>query len=860
MKKYILNIFCLLCCSGSFAQTADDGSVEYHIPVVFHLVHDFGSEYIHDSIFVLSIQRLNDIFNKRNVDTTSIISAYRGLINNSRQHYIGNANISFHMATKDPYGNPSTGVTRHRSYLTNYGSDYIKYEQWPPERYLNIWIVNKMDDEHAFTTLFSVSPSRAVANPYYDGVVSMVHTIRISEFLSPGPAEMLGLKYVFGEGPLLTSICGDDDIDDTPPTKGHDPLGSCSDLKDLYDTACVYTHDVAINKPQIDSVKRLDGSYAVEEDTSTSKSIRFECRTASTLNSFLFYPTAPVGSVYKIGLRRDGVLIDSIRVLSAVKYTAQLVVANLPIPAAPKTSSYELFFMQNPGALRDTLSALSYPKGVEGSVLSQNESTTAYYNFFYDWKVTHGYFRIYAGDSLVDYPDTTNSQNLMDRMYCPKMFTHGQVMKMRETLRSSLGGRDKLVAAENLVATGALDPMPAMKPKAEILVDQAITPSSIRSYERGYFTCQNEASQYNLVFVNKSWRAQAEKVEWILSNDATVPGSAAPDKVSTKFGGTGWAGVMMIASNAQGSDTATEQVYIADTNAINPIGYWQEFNTAADYANWPIFNYYKNQYKWEINDRGYFDNTSIRYKSYDTHSFPENLLGSPQGDYDDFFTPAFDLSKLADNGNLNFMYAGAYTTNDPVLKKDVLEISYSPNCGGTWMALKTMSGEELQTMDPVSDEEYLSHYEDWKPMSIDLKNGPNKIRNSRVFFRFRYKPSAYKKLEGRYAAGNIFYIDRIHISNNPLSVNEMILVDKSAAVSPNPTNSNAFVLFQKPNANVQISVTDVTGKLVYTVNTKVDQINATVEIPAAALGVKGFYMVHITGEDNLNQTEKLVVY
>jgi hypothetical protein len=88
----------------------------------------------------------------------------------------------------------------------------------------------------------------------------------------------------------------------------------------------------------------------------------------------------------------------------------------------------------------------------------------------------------------------------------------------------------------------------------------------------------------------------------------------------------------------------------------------------------------------------------------------------------------------------------------------------------------------------------------------------------------------------------------------------MILGDKKVAIAPNPANGNTFVLFQKANANVTVQVLDMTGKLVYSIQTKVDQNNARVAIPVAELGAKGIYLVRITGDDNLNQTEKLVVY
>src|SRR3989338_8856778 len=48
-----------------------------------------------------------------------------------------------------------------------------------------------------------------------------------------------------------------------------------------------------------------------------------------------------------------------------------------------------------------------------------------------------------------------NVENYMDYSYCSKMFTAGQVTRMRTALTSSTAGRNNLSTNANLVATGA---------------------------------------------------------------------------------------------------------------------------------------------------------------------------------------------------------------------------------------------------------------------------------------------------------------------------------------------------------------------------------------------------------------------
>lgn len=852
-----------------FAKTTDDGSVVYDVPMVFHFVHDYGSEYLPDSDVEKCVSDLNKIFNKRNADTINVISPYKGFIHNSSTRYIGNARITWHLATKDPKGNPTNGITRRRSYLARTASDLAKYDQWPPNNYMNIWVIGTFGGAIESNVLaYSIFPANADVTPYYDGVITKAGSLNFDNTIAHELGHSLNMIHVWGNIAVDVGGCGGDDlVDDTPPTKGHLSAGCAPTVLALYDTSCL-TYTKPVGKLRLDSTIIGSGSTAkilISADTSTSKGITFKNRTASTINSFSFYPAAAVGSTYKIGLTRNNILIDSVTVVSTVIDSVQVVSHKFKLPPSDTATNFKLFFLQNPGALRDTLTpALAgFPRGFNGTVLLKSVESDNYYNFFYDWKITYGYYKIYTPDSLVDYPDTTNTQNVMDYSHCSFMFTNGQVERMRAALTSPIANRSSLITPENLANTGALATPPALKPKAEYSVDKGVGSSGIFAAEPSYFLCaDNAAALYSFKFTDRSWQAAATSKNWILTNGAT---STTPvgGVITTKFATPGWASVKLVAGNSVGVDTfeTMPSVYVADPNAINPIGYWQDFANETENAKWPIFNYYNNRYKWEIADRGVYDGKSIRYRSYDDRSFPETTLGDPAGDFDDFFTPAFDLSVLgAVNGNLNFMYSGAYATTNPALMKDVLEIAYSTNCGATWTNLKTMKDAELQTVGTVAIGEFKPSWDEWRPISIDLKSGSSTIRNNRVFFRFRYKPSSRPVGTAAYASGNNFYIDRINISDNPLSVNEMILGDKKAALAPNPATTNTFVLFQKPNAHVKIEVMDMTGKLVYSIDTKVDQSNARVEIPAAQLGAKGVYLVRISGDDNLNQTEKLIVY
>jgi hypothetical protein len=110
------------------------------IPVVVHVIHDLGNENISD----ISIQGALDILNA-NINgqaanflakTPDVFAAVRG-----------DAKIEFRLAKKDPLGNPTTGINRVRSSLTNEPEprDAVKaLSYWNSFEYFNIWTVKKI--------------------------------------------------------------------------------------------------------------------------------------------------------------------------------------------------------------------------------------------------------------------------------------------------------------------------------------------------------------------------------------------------------------------------------------------------------------------------------------------------------------------------------------------------------------------------------------------------------------------------------------------------------------------------------------------------------------------------------------------
>lgn len=1010
-----------------------------HIPVVVHVVHDYGNvDYVTDNAIYELIDQINEVYMKTDPDTADVIAPFKP--------YIGNAKLMFHLATKDPKGNPTKGITHRRSYLTVGGDDQAKFDQWDPSSYLNIWTIRNIGRgiSNGVVAAYAVFPSSAAAFPYTDGIITSAGSMLSNKTIPHEIGHILNLYHTWGNIQVATDCTGDDEIDDTPPTTGHfgsgQPFGNSAngrcDAASLYDTACTNNVnslakillDSTLNIAVDNSVKGFDyiprtnmtlesikiypsviggefeitnyksnssGNFSVVDVYNTKtgnvgipslsssfsvsninsplqrSGITFQTQKYIWIDSFKIYPST-VGDTFVITLRRfNNTLVKSYTGVTTTNTGAQVVPFSAFIENNNAQGAYRLQMERNPGMKADSLTKsrldsimftgnnqLKAYRTIDGVITFNNfvdttgqdpaTSPGAYkgrYNFFYDWSVrydaltttdsgaqvvplgfkvspdttfrltltknpgvyndevgaapyvrripcvidifndtTNGRYdllydlRIRYGyiKNCIDYPDTVNTQNIMDYADCPKMFTHQQVDRMRATLASKVGNRSSLVDEATHLRTGLIDYAGGpygkrldLKPVPDVSVETSF------SSERAYFLCAGTEFQMR----QRSWRDTITSVEWTFSNSPSVQtivsntAIALNSNIRNTFNEPGWVSVTLKASgNNTGDSTQTfdSVVYVADGNTtINPLnGYFMDFEK--DDANnpisqYPIFNYFKNDFKWSILDNvGYTGNGCISYRGFDARTTPSAYNGTPKGDYDDFFTPAFDLSGMTGTEcRLNFMSSGAFRTADYRLMRDTLQIHFSVDCGKTWILLRNIDKADLANKGLVTIQYSPLYSGDWKLQSINI---PLAARQSKVFFRFRFKPSADDLTNNAFASrtlpgtGNHFYLDRINISAWPEGVNTLLTGDRNIALAPNPTTgSSQLVIKSASQETAQIMVTDVTGKVVYTIQHKLNGNINTIEIPAQAIKVKGVYMIHIQAGAE-RYTEKLVSY
>lgn len=227
----------------------------YTIPVVFHILHEGGSENISDATVISALDYVNKDFARTNTDANQTVPQFSA-------SYI-DSEIRFMLAKKDPSGNCTSGIVRHITDKAtwNQGATLTNYVYtWDPTKYLNIYIVKSIVPTG--TTVGTIvgytykpgtwptqAPQDAIVYRYDyltggDNPRSLTHEI----------GHWLNLSHTWGNTNQPEVACGDDGISDTPETKGE--FGSCPASTI---SACVQTNTLMNNLNNVQNIMNYSG-------------------------------------------------------------------------------------------------------------------------------------------------------------------------------------------------------------------------------------------------------------------------------------------------------------------------------------------------------------------------------------------------------------------------------------------------------------------------------------------------------------------------------------------------------------------------------------------------------------------------
>lgn len=196
---------------SSAAKTA---AFQYTIPVVFHVLHTGGSENISDAACQAALAQVNADYARTGPDANTVAAPFQSL-------YI-NSDIKFMLATKDPNGNCTSGITHRYDTRTEWSSTNTSYSgiTWDPTKYLNIIVTKIIDNGQliGYTWLPGTWPAGADADciVYDNGFLGGLNARSLSHEIG----HWLNLPHTFGNTNDPGQVCGDDGIGDTPATMG----------------------------------------------------------------------------------------------------------------------------------------------------------------------------------------------------------------------------------------------------------------------------------------------------------------------------------------------------------------------------------------------------------------------------------------------------------------------------------------------------------------------------------------------------------------------------------------------------------------------------------------------------------------
>lgn len=376
-----------------------------------------------------------------------------------------------------------------------------------------------------------------------------------------------------------------------------------------------------------------------------------------------------------------------------------------------------------------------------------------------------------------------NVENYMDYSYCSKMYTQGQVNRMRAALQVSSTGRSNLWKASNLSATGATGDLYLCK--AEFEADR----TTICSGNEIFFTDDS----YNVV---SSWLwTITPSTGWSYTN-GTDANSQNPSII---FDNEGLYTISLNASDGAASDVETKNNYIRVLPASAVLPYWEgfeEYTSLENLTNWEIINLNNNNAFTLATGIGYTGNKCARLVNY----------GQQPSNVDELISEPIDMSGIPETGQVTLSFRYSYrkrTSSD----YEFLKVFISNDCGGDWSQRKTLGGNLLSNQ--VSSSYWQpSSQSDWETIHMGNVFSDFFVENFRMKFRF----------EGE--GGNNFYLDDINLYEGSSSDDIIVGVEELGAnidmsIYPNPTEADVSVVFHLNKAQkMTAQIIDVRGKVI----------------------------------------------
>ena len=229
----------------------------YTIPTVIHIVYKNDLQNISDSQILSQLQVLNEDFRRSNIDAIHTASEFLPIA--------ADTEIEFCLASIDPLGLPTTGITRTLT-TTAFGvNDKIKYtamggkDIWDATNYLNIWVGEIEDGILGYAQFPGAHPLTdgvVIDYRYFGTIGTATAPFNLGRTTTHEVGHWLNLFHIWGDGNCNL----DDGVADTPlagqPNYTNPPctalgpnscIAATNDLPDMFQNYMDYSADACMN-------------------------------------------------------------------------------------------------------------------------------------------------------------------------------------------------------------------------------------------------------------------------------------------------------------------------------------------------------------------------------------------------------------------------------------------------------------------------------------------------------------------------------------------------------------------------------------------------------------------------------------
>lgn len=322
----------------------------------------------------------------------------------------------------------------------------------------------------------------------------------------------------------------------------------------------------------------------------------------------------------------------------------------------------------------------------------------------------------------------------------------------------------------------------------------------------------------------------AGATSWAWTFAGGTPASSTAQNPLITYNTPGTYTVTLVATNSNGSSTATQTNYITVSSTGQAPPFTEGFqNTQFLPTGWSSLDAAPTGIFWTRNTTVGGFNTSTACAMFD------NYASDAQGSRDEMRSLKLDFSTLS-TCTLRFDVAYArYGLYNNVMYSDSLAIYISTNCGQSWTQVYLNGGTNLSTNGGVDVQNtmFVPTASQWRTESVSLNS-------------YIGQQSVIVAVQNRGRYGQALYVDNINLQYTTITVGSPELTDEwTINLFPNPSNGNINLAMDLVNQdNYTIEITNAIGQVVYTeaLNSYIGSYNKTINLTA---NNKGVYFVTV---------------